>query len=40
MNPVDWADESFQYVRTDVYNYNPQGGDETDACMLMLFCFA
>lgn len=22
-NPIEWADESFYYVRTDVYNYNP-----------------
>jgi len=23
VNPIYWADESFYYVRTDVYNYNP-----------------
>lgn len=22
MNPIEWADESFYYVRTDVYNYD------------------
>jgi hypothetical protein len=25
-DPAKWANESFQYVRTDVYNFNPTSG--------------
>jgi len=28
MNPIDWADESFQYVLHDVYNYNPEKSNQ------------
>jgi len=27
MNPIDWANESFQFVRTAVYNYTVDDND-------------